>query len=70
MAEIDDPAAPAPKKSRRGLAIIGTIALLGAIGFFALGVWQVERLAWKNGLIAAVEARSTAAPTDPGSDGT
>lgn len=69
MAAID-PAAPVPKKSRRGLAIIGTIALACAIGFFALGVWQVERLAWKNGLIAAVEARSTAAPTDPSTDGT
>jgi len=70
MAAINDPAAPVPKRSRRGLAIIGTIALLGALGFFALGVWQLERLAWKNGLVAAVEARSTAAPTDPSSDGT
>jgi surfeit locus 1 family protein len=27
-----------------------------------LGIWQVERLAWKQGLIAAVTARMTAAP--------
>jgi surfeit locus 1 family protein len=27
-----------------------------------LGIWQVERLAWKEGLIAQVAARATAAP--------
>ena len=70
MAVTDAPAAPGGKKSRRGLAIIGMVALLGALGFSALGIWQVERLVWKNGLIAAVEARSTAAPTDPVADGT
>lgn len=35
--------------------------LLGA-GFAALGVWQVERRAWKLDLIARVEARVHAAP--------
>ncbi|KFC64579.1 putative surfeit locus 1 family protein (Surf1-like) [Devosia sp. LC5] len=47
--------------------IIGTIALLGAIGFAALGVWQLERLAWKTALIAAVDTRVHAAPIDAGS---
>ncbi|KRA98396.1 hypothetical protein ASD83_11150 [Devosia sp. Root685] len=39
-------------------------AAVCALGFGGLGVWQVERLAWKNGLVAAVEARSTATPLD------
>ncbi|MCA1199057.1 SURF1 family protein [Sphingomonas sp. R647] len=33
-----------------------------AAGFVALGIWQVERRAWKHALIDAVETRSTAAP--------
>lgn len=36
--------------------------LVLAIGFAALGVWQVERRAWKHALIARVEARLRAAP--------
>ena len=32
------------------------------VGFVALGVWQVERLAWKTELIAQVDARVHAAP--------
>lgn len=39
------------------------------VGFVALGVWQVQRLAWKTGLIAQVDARVHAAPTPaPGPD--
>ena len=38
--------------------------LLGLfVGFVALGVWQIERLAWKTELIAQVDARVHAAPT-------
>jgi len=33
-----------------------------AIGFAGLGVWQVERRAWKLDLIARIEARTTATP--------
>lgn len=47
-----------------GLIAFAAFAAVCAVGFGALGVWQVERLAWKNGLIAAVEARSTAVPLD------
>lgn len=37
--------------------------LLGLfVGFVALGVWQIERLAWKTELIAQVDARVHAAP--------
>lgn len=40
------------------LALCGSLALL----FAGLGVWQVERLAWKRQLVARVEARVEAAP--------
>ena len=39
--------------------------LIGVVGvaiLLALGVWQVERLAWKEGLIAEIEARLAAEP--------
>jgi surfeit locus 1 family protein len=45
---------------KRALPVL--LALLAAAGFAALGVWQVERLAWKRDLIARVEARIHAAP--------
>jgi surfeit locus 1 family protein len=38
--------------------------LLLAAGFVALGVWQVERRAWKHDLIAMVEARIHQPPVD------
>ena len=51
-----------PPRRRRVLAL-GAI-LLTAI-FAGLGVWQVQRLAWKTRLIAQVEARIHAPPTPP-----
>ncbi|TGX54792.1 SURF1 family protein [Sphingomonas gei] len=43
-------------------ALFVALALLAAIGFAALGVWQVERRAWKLDLIERVDARLHAAP--------
>jgi len=40
--------------------------LFGAIGaaiLIALGVWQMQRLAWKEGVLAQIEARIAAPPT-------
>jgi surfeit locus 1 family protein len=37
-------------------------ALVAALGFTALGIWQVERRAWKLDLIARVDARLKAPP--------
>jgi surfeit locus 1 family protein len=37
-------------------------ALLVALGLLALGIWQVERRAWKHDLITAVDSRIHAAP--------
>lgn len=42
--------------------LFAALCLVLAAGFAALGVWQVERLAWKRALIATVDARVHAAP--------
>jgi surfeit locus 1 family protein len=44
-------------------ALFVALASLAAIGFAALGVWQVERRAWKLDLIARVDARIHAPPS-------
>ncbi|WP_427911408.1 SURF1 family protein [Ramlibacter sp. MMS24-I3-19] len=51
-------------RSGPGAKLVALLALLvvAALGFAALGVWQVERLAWKRALIARVDARVHAAP--------
>ncbi|HEY1229800.1 MAG TPA: SURF1 family cytochrome oxidase biogenesis protein, partial [Ramlibacter sp.] len=38
------------------------LLVAATLGFVALGVWQVERLAWKEALVARVDARVHAAP--------
>lgn len=42
--------------------ILVTLALAAMLAFVALGIWQVERRAWKLDLIARVEGRIHAAP--------
>lgn len=44
------------------LTVLGLLTLLGIAGLTALGIWQVERRAWKLDLIARVDQRSHAAP--------
>ncbi|QCB54469.1 SURF1 family protein [Sphingopyxis sp. PAMC25046] len=48
--------------TRTRRAAFAAAALIAAIGLAALGVWQVERRAWKHELIAAVNARIHAEP--------
>jgi surfeit locus 1 family protein len=48
--------------SRRRLAWAGLATLAGVVLLSALGFWQLKRLAWKEGLIAAADARAHAAP--------
>ncbi|WP_371059816.1 SURF1 family protein [Rhodosalinus sp. 5P4] len=38
------------------------IGILGTAVLIALGVWQVQRLAWKEGVLADIEARIAAEP--------
>lgn len=54
-------AARAPR-SAAVLAVLVGVGLLLVAGFVALGLWQVERLGWKEALIARVERNVHAAP--------
>lgn len=57
------PARPAARGVVRSIAPAAALAM--AVLFIALGIWQVERRAWKHALIAAVDARVSAAPVAP-----
>lgn len=46
----------------RRLAGAALAALAGVVLLVGLGLWQLKRLAWKEGLIAAVAARAHGAP--------
>ena len=54
-------------KRRRSTARLALLTGLGFafIGFIVLGVWQIERLAWKRELIQRVESRIHAPAMDP-----
>ena len=54
---------PVRSPRRRGvIAVMLTAFVLACAGFVALGIWQVERLGWKEALIARVERNVNAAP--------
>ena len=46
----------------RSLFWLGLLTLLGLAVLIGLGVWQLDRLAWKEALIAEVSARVAAPP--------
>lgn len=50
-------------RARITLAILATVAVALIAGFTWLGAWQTHRLAWKQHLIARVEARIAAPET-------
>ena len=54
-------AGAAPRSSRARLLAAACAALL-CLGFIALGTWQLQRLHWKNTLVAQVDQRVHAAP--------
>ncbi len=49
-----------PKLRSLAAPALATLALMAVL--IGLGVWQLQRLAWKEALIAAVEARAKAPP--------
>jgi surfeit locus 1 family protein len=49
-------------RSSRGLIVPGIAAAVAFCVLVALGIWQVQRLQWKNALIARVTERIDAAP--------
>ncbi|MFC7054230.1 SURF1 family protein [Hansschlegelia quercus] len=55
------PSAARPR-SAATLVVLALAALVAFSGFAALGVWQIERRAWKLDLIERVDARFHAAP--------
>lgn len=58
---MDDPARG--PRSPGALAVLLGAAVVAMMGFMALGIWQVQRLAWKEDLIARVERQVHADPT-------
>jgi len=53
----------ADRSARRGLVGPSLAAACAFVVLIGLGTWQVERLAWKEALIATVSARFSAPPT-------
>jgi surfeit locus 1 family protein len=49
---------------RRGLLVPSLAALVGLAVLMALGIWQLERKAWKEALIDTLTRRAAAAPID------
>ena len=62
----DRRADPSPERvrSRRSLAIVGLFGVLGVATLTALGIWQLERRAWKLQLIGEINERTHAAPIE------
>jgi len=48
-------------RRRRGLLVPAVFACLGLAVLVALGIWQLDRRAWKEALIASIESRVDAA---------
>ncbi|WP_438617139.1 SURF1 family protein [Oryzifoliimicrobium ureilyticus] len=61
---LDQTVPPIEKRSDRRsvLAVIGVI--VGLVILLSLGTWQVERLHWKEGLLADIAARLAAEPVE------
>jgi surfeit locus 1 family protein len=51
-----------PGRLRSGLVVPVLFAVTAIVTFLALGTWQVERKAWKERLIEAIEQRVSAPP--------
>jgi surfeit locus 1 family protein len=50
--------------SHRSFGVISALALVVLIALVSLGTWQVNRLAWKEGLISDIELRVKAPPLE------
>lgn len=51
-----------PRMTRRATILMGIGCLVTLVALLALGTWQVERLAWKEALIATIDERVVADP--------
>ncbi|MGX7704202.1 SURF1 family protein [Methylobacterium sp. Gmos1] len=59
--DLAKPAGTVPPSRRKRLLLVA-LSLLATALFLGLGIWQVERRAWKLDLIARVEARLASPP--------
>jgi surfeit locus 1 family protein len=50
------------RAERRGLLLPGLVAFAGFLVLLGLGTWQLQRMAWKDGLVATLTERLAAAP--------
>jgi len=63
VAETGSEPAAGPEETRRGPGVIvSVLALIALAILIALGTWQVQRLHWKEGLLAAIDERTHADP--------
>lgn len=62
MTPDSDPANGARPSARRPSLWLTIPAVAGVFGLIALGIWQIERRAWKLALIDRVEQRADAVP--------
>ncbi len=60
-----DDSAPglSPRRSTTVLVVLVLTGALMALGFMALGLWQVQRLSWKTDLIARIDRQLRADPS-------
>ena len=56
---------PPPVTPFRGLLWPGLFTVLVMAALVGLGFWQLERMAWKETILAQIEARAHAAPVPP-----
>lgn len=54
-----------PRTRSAWTLVLGAALALAFSGFVALGVWQLQRMAWKHALIDRVDARVHAVPAPP-----
>jgi surfeit locus 1 family protein len=59
---VSEPAAARAPRSLPALAIGTLLVLAGIAGLAGLGIWQIQRLGWKQALIERVEQRVHAEP--------
>ena len=57
------PGSSNPRRGFAGLVVPGLITLVGLAVLVSLGLWQVERLHWKEGVIATLSERLTQPPS-------
>ncbi|MBV8824422.1 MAG: SURF1 family protein [Bradyrhizobiaceae bacterium] len=51
-----------PERRRRGLFVPALFTIVGLVLLIGLGVWQLERKAWKEGLVDQITRRMNTAP--------